>query len=214
MLSIHEEVRVCVGIKINVLCQRRHQVQWAGVNWVCITLLAPHAQAYSGTFTNSSVSSKHSTFRNHFRTEHQGRSQREPKHQQRSSICCTAWPDTKALSQKTYIFTHSVLAQRKAHSTVFQMYLSWCYQTQTKTFKLKKPSVPFFPTKNAIYLLIDWVSGDWSTCATDSLCVLLHRLSALCPLGRKSSLHSPCFPTRTRQMINEACACPGLTGSL
>lgn len=151
-----------------------------------------HAHAYSGTLTNSSVPSKYSAFCNHFGTGHQGKSQREPKRQRRSSICCTARPDSKALSQKTYIFTHSVLAQRKAHSTVFQMHLSWCYQTQSFQSEGAVSAALHYKESPSIC----WFIGcqvDWGTCAPESLCLLFHRLRALCPLVRKPSSTLPAF---------------------
>lgn len=119
-----------------------------------------HARAYFGTLTNSSVPSKYSAFCNHFGTGHQGKSQHEPKHQQRSSICCTARPDTKALSQKTYIFIHSVLAQRKAHSTVcFKCIYPDVTKHKQRLSNWRSRLCSSSLQRKPIYLLIYWVSG-------------------------------------------------------
>lgn len=112
-----------------------------------------HARAYSGALTNSSVPSKYSAFCNHFGTGHQGKSQREPKHQQRSSICCTARPDTKALSQKTHIFTLK---------RILQCFKCICPDVTKHRQRLSNWRSCLHSSslqRKPIYLLIYWVSG-------------------------------------------------------
>lgn len=145
---------MCIGIKINLFVREDTKYSEQDMLTESASLSWPqHARAYSSTLTNSSVPSKYSAFCNHFGTGHQGKSQHEPKHQQRSSICCTSRPDTKALSQKTHIFT---LKHILHVSNAFILMLQ-----NTKTFKLKEPSVQFFPTKKA-HLFADLLSVRWT----------------------------------------------------
>lgn len=68
--------------------------------------------------------------------------------------------------------------------------------------------------RKPIYLLIYRVSGGLGHMRSRIPVLTIPQTPCSLPTGKETQLHSPCFPTRTRQMINDACVCPGLTGSL
>lgn len=139
--------------------------------------------------------SEHSAFCKYFRKGYQGKSQLEPKHQQRASICDTAGPDTKTLAQKAHTYLPILCEPKESTRYSVSNTFTLSYWTQTRP-ALKQQSVEFFLTKKACPVAIYQIcQAEWSTFAPKSLCLVFQTKCVLSPLRMENQATHHCFPT-------------------